>query len=80
MAVREVDDALMAILTGNAANAEAEGDDGRAKFLYKIAEAPPRKSQRGGTRDERRVFFCAKVMFSPPPRRGGRNTHPRGGS
>ena len=29
---REVDDALMAILTGNAANAEAEGDDGRAKF------------------------------------------------
>jgi hypothetical protein len=34
----EIDDALMAILTGNAANAEADGDDGRAKFLFKIAE------------------------------------------
>jgi hypothetical protein len=35
----DVDDALMAMLTGNADNAEAAGDDGRAKFLRKVAEA-----------------------------------------
>ena len=45
---REVDDALMAILTGNAANAEAEGDDGRAKFLYKIAEVCLREKANAG--------------------------------
>ena len=36
--VGDVDDALMAMLTGNADNAEAAGDDGRAKFLRKVAE------------------------------------------
>jgi|TARA_B110000977_G_scaffold90099_1_gene119700 hypothetical protein len=39
----EIDDALFAILTGNAANAEADGDDGRAKFLFKIAEVCERE-------------------------------------
>ena len=48
---KEVDDALMAILTGNAANAEAEGDDGRAKFLYKIAEVCLRERVNAGFED-----------------------------
>jgi len=39
----EIDDALLLILTGNAANAQAEGDDGRAKFLRKIAEVCERE-------------------------------------
>ena len=34
----DVDEALMAMLTGNAENAEAAGDEGRAKFLRKVAE------------------------------------------
>ena len=48
------------ILTGNAANAEAEGDDGRAKFLYKIVTEVCRreKANAAGPRDETRVFFC----------------------
>ena len=49
---REVDDALMAILTGNAANAEAEGDDGRAKFLYKIAEVCLREKADAGSGED----------------------------
>ena len=48
----EVDDALMAILTGNAANAEAEGDDGRAKFLYKIAEVCLREKADAGSGED----------------------------
>jgi len=46
---KEVDDALMAILTGNAANAEAEGDQGRAKFLYKVAEVCLREKKNAGS-------------------------------
>jgi hypothetical protein len=46
---KEVDDALMAILTGNAANAEAEGDEGRAKFLYKVAEVCLREKKNAGS-------------------------------
>jgi hypothetical protein len=53
-----VDDALMAILTGNAANAEAEGDEGRAKFLYKVAEVCLREKKKRGFGP----FFGRRVM------------------
>jgi hypothetical protein len=55
---KEVDDALMAILTGNAANAEAEGDEGRAKFLYKVAEVCLREKKKRGFGP----FFGRRVM------------------
>ena len=50
---KEVDDALMAILTGNAANAEAEGDEGRAKFLYKVAEVCLREKKNANAGSDR---------------------------
>jgi hypothetical protein len=75
---KEVDDALMAILTGNAANAEAEGDEGRAKFLYKVAEVCLREKKKRGfgpffgrgvmrrthAEDSLKIFFTkARVRF-----------------
>ena len=52
----DVDEALMAMLTGNAENAEAAGDEGRAKFLRKVAEVcvRERNNANGGGRSETR--------------------------
>ena len=44
----EIDDALVAILQGNAASAEEEGDAGRAKFMRKVAEACLREKEAAG--------------------------------
>ena len=47
--VGETDDALLAVLDGNAAGAEEAGDEGRARFLRKIREVCVRERRRAGT-------------------------------
>jgi hypothetical protein len=44
----EVDDVLVSLLQSNALNAEEAGDDGRAKFLRKVAEVCVRERSAAG--------------------------------